>query len=183
MSTISEVVSKLKDREYRRAYVDSQILVGIPFQIRSLRKQRDWSQERLAEEAGMLQPRISAIEKPGRGKLNLETLERIAAAFDIALQVRFVSFSELIGWSEGFEPDAFGIQSFAEEYGQAAAQEHEAAITIGAGAAQCAQAGGHLLVMPLDGTVRSELLGRQRQQQLPEYQRPVPERAARAAAL
>lgn len=63
----------------------------------------------------MRQPRISAIEKPGKGKLNIETLERIAAAFDVGLQVRFVSFGELIRQSERFDPDHFEIPGFEDE--------------------------------------------------------------------
>lgn len=104
-----------KSKAHRAAFVASEINIGIPFQIRSLRKQREWDQKRLANEAGMLQPRISAMEKPGYGNLTLETLKRLAAAFDVALIVRFAPFSELIRWSDRFSPDDFNVLGFQDE--------------------------------------------------------------------
>ena len=104
-----------KGKEHRAAFVGSQISIGIPFQIRALRKQRKWDQRKLADKAGMLQPRISAVEKPGYGNLTLETLKRLAAAFDVALVVRFAPFSELIRWSDKFSPDDFNALGFDEE--------------------------------------------------------------------
>jgi len=104
-----------KSKAHRAAFVASQINIGLPFQIRSLRKQREWDQKRFADEAGMLQPRISAMEKPGHGSLTLETLKRLAAAFDVALIVRFAPFSELLRWSDKFSPDDFSILGFEGE--------------------------------------------------------------------
>jgi len=109
---ISKLVKKLFDLEYRNAFVAAQINIGIPFQIRSLMKARGWTQEKLAERSGMLQPRISSILKPGKARLNLDTLLRLASAFDVALAVRFVPFSELVDWSERFNPDSFHVSSF-----------------------------------------------------------------------
>jgi len=102
----------LKNKKYRDAFVASQISVNLPFQIRALREQRGWKQSILAAKSDMLQPRISAMESPGAAKFNLETLRRIASAFDVALVVRFVPFSELVDWSEQFNPDTFKIPDF-----------------------------------------------------------------------
>jgi transcriptional regulator with XRE-family HTH domain len=107
-----------KSKEHREAFVASQINVGLPFQIRALRKQRKLNQKQLAELAGMLQPRISAMEQPGGGQVNLETLKRLAAAFDVALLVKFVPFSELVRFSDDFSPDDFAIASFPAEIDQ-----------------------------------------------------------------
>ena len=115
VNTRSRMVSKLRDPAYRKAYVSSQINVGIPFQVRSLLKNRGWTQEQLSDRAGMLQPRISAILKPGRGGLNIETLRRLAEAFDCGLMVRFAPFSELIDWSEQFDPESFDVERFETE--------------------------------------------------------------------
>jgi transcriptional regulator with XRE-family HTH domain len=112
---ISKIVHKLRDPEYRKAFVASQINIGIPFQLRAMLKDRDWTQEKLAERTGMLQPRISAILKPGKTRLNIETLRRLAEAFDCALIVRFAPFSELINWSDKFRPDEFRVPAFDEE--------------------------------------------------------------------
>jgi transcriptional regulator with XRE-family HTH domain len=115
VSTRARKIARLKNKAYRDAFIGSQISVGLPFQIRALREQRGWKQSRLATEAGMLQPRISAMESPGAAKFNLETLRRLASAFDVALVVRFVPFGELVDWSEKFNPDKFNIPSFEDE--------------------------------------------------------------------
>jgi transcriptional regulator with XRE-family HTH domain len=116
---LSKLWKKLRDPEYRKAFVASQINIGIPFQIRALMKNREpkWTQEDLARKAGMLQPRISAMLRPGKTRPNIETLRRIAEAFDCGLVVRFVPFSELVLWSEKFDPDSFNVASFAEDSG------------------------------------------------------------------
>ena len=112
----SSLTRELREKQYRDAYVDSQIRVGLPFQIRALRKSRDnMTQSALAEKAEMSQPRISEIESPGERKLNIETLLRLASAFDVAVEIRFVPFSELVDRSETFDPENFEVPSFKEE--------------------------------------------------------------------
>lgn len=112
----AKTIKKLKaGKAERGAFVSSQINVGIPFQIRALRKQRGWDQKTLADKSGMAQPRISAIEKVGGASLNLETLKRLAAAFDIGLVVRFAPFGELVSWSGSFSPDEFEVSSFEDD--------------------------------------------------------------------
>jgi transcriptional regulator with XRE-family HTH domain len=115
LSTISRITNKLRDPEYRKAFVSSQINMGIPFQIRALLKARGWTQEELAERARMLQPRISGIMTPGKTRPNIETLRRLAEAFDCGLMVRFVPFSELAKWSHEFDPESFNVPAFEEE--------------------------------------------------------------------
>jgi len=115
---ISELWEKMKDPQYRRAFVASQVNIGIPFQIRALLKSRPgWTQKTLAERTGMLQPRISGLMTPGRVRPNIETLRRIAEAFDCGLSVRFVPFSELAQWSEEFDPESFYVPEFADDVG------------------------------------------------------------------
>jgi len=80
-------------------------------------KTRGWTQETLAEKTGMLQPRISGLMKPGKTRPNIETLRRVAEAFDCALIVRFAPFSELARWAEDFEPDSFNVPSFKDDAG------------------------------------------------------------------
>lgn len=113
----SKLVEKLSDHEYRKAFVSSQISVGIPFQIRALLKARGKTQEWLAEMTGMLQPRISGLMTAGRTRPNIETLRRLAEAFDCGLAVRFVPFSELVRWSTKFDPESFDIPSFENDPG------------------------------------------------------------------
>jgi transcriptional regulator with XRE-family HTH domain len=72
----------------------------IAFQIRQLRKAEGWEQRDLARELGnpKLQPMISRYENPDYGRYSITTLLELAAAFDVALAVRFVPFSELVEW-------------------------------------------------------------------------------------
>lgn len=102
-------------KERRNAYVSATVTMGLPFQIRALRRQRGWSQQQLAEKAGMRQPRISAVERPGYKGFTLDTLKRLASAFDVALQIRFTSFSDLVDASLGFSPDTFSVPTFQED--------------------------------------------------------------------
>ena len=115
MNIKSSLVDELRDKQYREAFVASQIGVGIPFQIRAIRQSREMTQPELARAAGMSQPRISEIENPGARNLNLQTLLRIAAAFDVALEVRFLSFGEFIDRVENIDPNSIEIDSFEVE--------------------------------------------------------------------
>lgn len=126
MNTTSSLIGEMRDKDYRDAYVASQIRIGIPFQIRALRKSRGWKQDQLAEHAKMEQPRISEIEKPGERRPNIETLLRIAAAFDVGLEVRFLPYSELIDHSESFDPNDFRIKTFVEEIKERELAEQQA---------------------------------------------------------
>ena len=111
----SNQFDKLSNPSYRKAFVASQVNIGIPFQLRALMKGRGWTQEQLAERTGMLQPRISAMLKPGKVRPNIETLRRFAEAFDCGLLVRFAPYSELVRWSEEFNPEGFAVPSFDQD--------------------------------------------------------------------
>ena len=115
MNTISKLSQKLRDPEYRKAFVASQIDIGIPFQICALLKSRGWTQGELAKRAGMKQPRISALLKPGKVCPNTETLRRLAEAFDVGLVVKFAPFGELARWSDSFNPESFNVPEFSHD--------------------------------------------------------------------
>jgi len=93
-----ELISKLRDKEYRQAFVRSHIRNGIAFQIRTMRSQKPWTQEKLAEQIGKQQTAISRLENPDYGHFTLKTLEELADVFDVALIVRFAPFSDLADW-------------------------------------------------------------------------------------
>lgn len=68
---------------------------GVAWQIKINRKFRDMSQKELASAIGTQQSAISRLEDPEYGSHSLETLLDVAKAFDCALLVKFVSYSEL----------------------------------------------------------------------------------------
>lgn len=108
-------LEELNNKEYRHGLVNAQIEIDLPLQIRALRKQLVGTQPDLSKLTGMKQPRISAMEKPGGAHFTLETLRRLAEAFDVALIVRFAPFSDLLDWSGKFNPDTFRVPSFDQE--------------------------------------------------------------------
>lgn len=104
-----------RGKEYRDAFVSEDIDNGIPFQIRALREKSGWTQAELGRAAGMAQARISLLEDPNYARLNLATLKRLAAAFDVALLVKFVPFSELVERSASLSPSSLTPVSFDED--------------------------------------------------------------------
>ena len=85
----------MKNKEYRDSFVAAQIANTISAQINTMRQVRGWTQAELASRCNMRQPRISALEDPDFDNVEIGTLRRIASAFDVALTVRFVPFSEV----------------------------------------------------------------------------------------
>lgn len=84
-------MERLQRVRYRRAFMSSNVGVQIAAQLHALRLSRSLSQEKLEEEIGMNQARISLMEKPDYQKYNIKTLKRFAEFYDVALDVRFVS--------------------------------------------------------------------------------------------
>lgn len=111
----NKLISKLKNKEYRDAFLAELITTGIPFQIRALREQRNLTQKQFGDQAKMAQETISRLEDPNYGKPNLKTLKRLASAFDVGLVVRFVPFSELVSWEINLSPESLEVLSFEQE--------------------------------------------------------------------
>jgi transcriptional regulator with XRE-family HTH domain len=114
---------KLRKKEYRRALVDSTLKVGVPFQIRAMRKKLGWSQGRLAKESGLTQGAISRAENPNYGNLTFNTVLDIAGGLDVAFIGAFVPFSRLQQWKDGLSEDIVLVATFDEE--DAALRERE----------------------------------------------------------
>ena len=108
-----ELLENLKDKEYRKAFVDAHINNGISFQIRSMRG--DLTQGQVGELAGMKQEQISRLENPNYGRFTLNTLKEIAAAFDVALTVRFVPFSDLVKWDINLSSESLNVPRYDED--------------------------------------------------------------------
>jgi transcriptional regulator with XRE-family HTH domain len=99
LNSLKTVISRLRrGRSVRKQFVESNLNKAIAYQIRGTRDRLGWSQEKLAEKVGMNQNAISRLESPDYGKPTLTTLKRLASAFDVAVVVRFVPFSELVDW-------------------------------------------------------------------------------------
>jgi transcriptional regulator with XRE-family HTH domain len=116
-SAKSDLLANYKEcKEYREAFVYENVYTTLAFQIRALREQRDCSQKRVGREAKMAQERISILEDPNaETKPTLNTLLRLAAAFDVGLEVRFVPFSRVLNSSFENTPKSLEVPSFHDE--------------------------------------------------------------------
>lgn len=111
------LIKRLANKKHREAFISASVDQTIPFQIRAMRlaKDRNWTQEELASRARMKQERISTCENPNYGRFSLQTLKQLAAAFDVALIVRFAPFSELVEWESNLSPESLEIKNFDKE--------------------------------------------------------------------
>jgi transcriptional regulator with XRE-family HTH domain len=141
MSSRRETLSRLLEgKDHRASYIRAKLNQLIPSQIRALRLSRKLSQLQLGDECDMKQSRISAAETPGGVSFSLETLIRFAAAFRVGLQVRFVPYSDLLDWENGFSQDGFVVTPI-EEDARFLAPEYEIAQEAAAMAAKTGVAG------------------------------------------
>lgn len=116
---MSELVDRLRtefsDKEYRHAYVEECLNTMVATQIKVLREQREMTQAELADDAGMKQPRLSVLEQADYSNWSINTLKRLAKAFDVALTVRFDAFSDVILDFEGLSRASLQRPSFRED--------------------------------------------------------------------
>lgn len=110
----SELLSEFQNPEYRRAYVEDFQNTAIATQIKVLREQRGWSQADLAQRCEMAQSRISLLENVNYSSWSVSTLRRIAAAFDVVLNITFVSFENYAKEIAAFSRAALEVLSFGE---------------------------------------------------------------------
>lgn len=106
---------ELESKDYREAFVDENIKNAVAFQVNAMRERRGWTQSELGRRANKPQNVISRIEDPNYGKVTIRTLLDIAAAFDVALLVKFVSFGDLLAQMRHLSPQTLAVPSFDEE--------------------------------------------------------------------
>ena len=104
----------LSNPENRRELA-TEIDTTIACQIKALREKNEWVQGELAKRTNKEQPTIAQLEDPNYGRYSLVTLKKLANAFDVALIVRFVPFSELVDWLADLTPDKLAPLSYKEE--------------------------------------------------------------------
>lgn len=112
MNSLTKTWQELKNKSYREAYTQEQPTIDLAFQIWSLRRSRGWTEAELAQKCGWSKVRQVKIETVGGDALTWKTLQKLAAAFDVGLLVKFVPFSELVEAEEAFDPNTFTVPSF-----------------------------------------------------------------------
>lgn len=106
---------RMKNPKARQAYVEAEVASGLAHQIRALRTQRGWTQKDLADKLGTTQAAISRLEDPSYGRPSIKTLLDVGAAFDVALQVRFVSFVRLLQETRSVSREQLEVEPFEVE--------------------------------------------------------------------
>jgi transcriptional regulator with XRE-family HTH domain len=107
--------AEFQDEEYRHSYAEECLNTMIAAQIKVLREQRGMTQAALAKSAGMLQPRLSVMESADYSNWSINTLKRLARAFDLALSVRFDAFSGVVLDFEEMSKEALSRPSFKDD--------------------------------------------------------------------
>jgi transcriptional regulator with XRE-family HTH domain len=114
-ATAKKIWRMMQSKTRRDAYVASHISNTVASQILMLREAKGWTQKQLAEKCGMRQSRISALEDPNYENFEAATLRRLASAFDVALTIRFIPFSELTGWTATLSSDKLAPVDFVND--------------------------------------------------------------------
>jgi transcriptional regulator with XRE-family HTH domain len=91
-----QIQDSLATKEYREALAIEHVNTTLAVQIRKMRENHQWSQSDLADRLGKHQETISQWENPDYGRYSISTLKELASAFDVALLVKFIPFSELV---------------------------------------------------------------------------------------
>lgn len=104
-----------QDEEFRRAVLESEVAEGIAWQIRVNREERGLTQSVLAQKMGTKQSAISKLENADGGDVRVKTLIKVAHAFDCALLVKFVSYSDFALETADVCPERLLACGFAEE--------------------------------------------------------------------
>lgn len=110
-----QILEDLKDREYRDAFVEESINVGVPFQLKALREQRGLTQKEFEEISGKKQAFVSRLENPNEDCPTLKTLKKIAAIYDVGLVVRFAPISDLVEWDLNLDSESLKTVSYEDD--------------------------------------------------------------------
>ena len=92
---IDDLRIDLQDSQHRCAYAADFLNVFIAAQIKALRADRKMSQQHLADAVGTKQSGIARLENVNYSAWKVETLRKLARAFDVRLRISFEEFGTL----------------------------------------------------------------------------------------
>lgn len=85
---------KLQNKEYRDSFTQESTRLSIALDVRRTRQHYEMTQKDLAEKIGSKQSVIARIEDPDYEGTSLNTLLKVANAFDLQLRVELTPISE-----------------------------------------------------------------------------------------
>jgi transcriptional regulator with XRE-family HTH domain len=106
------LLSELRDSDYRYAYAESFLNTKIAAQIKTLREQRGMKQAEVGAAIGTPQSGYSRFEDANHSVWKTDTLWKIAKALDVRLNISFETFGSLIDDKEHFTKESLQRPSF-----------------------------------------------------------------------
>lgn len=110
-----ERFNELKDEEARYAYADAVNNAFLRAQIEQLRKERRFSQEKLAELVGTKQSGISRWLNSGFSTCKVQSLRKFAKAYGVRLRISFEEFGTLPSDVQGFTKSRLAPRKFEDD--------------------------------------------------------------------
>jgi len=93
-----DIAESLRAKSYRHKLVSEHFQRTTAAQLRAMRQARHWTQRELGKRAGVGQTWISQVESPDYERMSVRTLKKLGEAFDVALILRYVPFSQFADW-------------------------------------------------------------------------------------
>jgi transcriptional regulator with XRE-family HTH domain len=112
---IERLIRNFRDEDYRHAYDEEFSNAQMATQIKVIREQRELTQSKLAELAGMKQSRISALENVNYSSWSISTLRRIARALGVRLVFKFESWGNILTEVNSFSRSGLERPSFVDD--------------------------------------------------------------------
>ncbi len=109
-----EFIALLGEKEFRDEFVADKVKSRIALMIRALRDQggRGWTQTELGKKMGKPPNVVSRLEDPDYGKMSLQTLLEVAAAFELPLLVDIPSWDDWVRKMGSLTESSLQQQSF-----------------------------------------------------------------------
>jgi transcriptional regulator with XRE-family HTH domain len=115
----SKLLARFRKRKNRRVFANKYLSSHIAAKMRALRISREMSQEKMSEQSGIHQPRISQLESPDYESYSLTTLKEMAEFFDVVPFFEFISFAELLSRIQSETPSDLAPPTFEQSFARA----------------------------------------------------------------
>jgi transcriptional regulator with XRE-family HTH domain len=117
MSTIGRQLleSYKTGKEYRHAFSEEKVRTQLAAQIKAIREQREMKRPELAALMDKAPSWIFRLEDPNLPPPTIVTLLKVAEAFDVDLDIRFVRFTDFLRRVDGMSDADFQVPSFLED--------------------------------------------------------------------
>jgi transcriptional regulator with XRE-family HTH domain len=108
---MNPTLERISNKSRRSHYLANQIRLGLRFQLRALRKEREFTQSDFASLTGTQQTVISRVENHNADRLSIPTLLKFADAFDVGIVIRFEPIDKVVDWYDNLTPEKLSPKS------------------------------------------------------------------------